>query len=126
MDEDELRFNSWLTSVNSQLGRYTARLLTEADPLSTTEYTTPLHVVEQQLGAALIELGHTVTDKAAGLPITVDVPGWSGAQQSAVSSQPSRSRSLSAGPGARLFSSWWTHVTHSSGKQWSGTCVQRR
>lgn len=72
MDKRELLFNTWLSSVNTQLGRYITRLLTEADPHSTTEYTTPLSDVERELGAALIELGMAISDKAADLPFALE------------------------------------------------------
>lgn len=71
MDKQQLLFNAWVTSVNTSLGRYIARLMTEADPRSTTEFTTALAQVEQDLADELLELAHVLFQKSADRPYTV-------------------------------------------------------
>ncbi|WP_158839455.1 hypothetical protein [Saccharothrix deserti] len=66
MNQQELLFSARLSSVNSLLGRYIARLMNEADPLSRTEYTVPLAEVEQEVGTELAKLAHAILNKAAG------------------------------------------------------------
>lgn len=66
MTKGELLFNAWLTSVNQRLGRYTVRLMDEAAPASTTEYTVPLAEVEAELGEDLMELALAISEKAVG------------------------------------------------------------
>lgn len=65
MNKQQLLFNAWVTSVNTSLGRYIARLMTEADPHCTTEFTTPLPEVEWDLAGELLVLAHALFQKAA-------------------------------------------------------------
>ena len=71
MDKLELIFNARLSSVDSLLGRYIARLLNEADPPSCTEYTVPPAHLEQEVGAEPAGPAHAVLARSAGLPLGV-------------------------------------------------------
>ncbi|CCH29321.1 hypothetical protein BN6_20000 [Saccharothrix espanaensis DSM 44229] len=60
----ELEFIARITRANTLLGRYCARLMDEADPLCTTEYTVPLHNIERDLSREVIELGDLIGRRA--------------------------------------------------------------
>ncbi|ROP38998.1 hypothetical protein [Saccharothrix texasensis] len=74
MTKDELLFNAWLTSLNQRLGRYVVRLMDEATPTATTEYTVPLAEVEAALGRDLLELADAILGKSAGFTVPVQRP----------------------------------------------------
>jgi hypothetical protein len=75
MTKDELLFNAWLSSLNQRLGRYVVRLMDEANPLATTEYTVPLIEVEAALGADLRELADAITGRSLGPALPVQDAG---------------------------------------------------
>lgn len=66
--KDELEFVTWLSRVNQDLGRYIVRLIDEANPLCTTDYTTDLNQVETELAQALTETARAVGSRAQTLP----------------------------------------------------------
>lgn len=66
MDKAQLAYMSWLTSVNSSLGRYIGRLMNEATGSSTTTYVVSLAEVERELGDELLQLARVLLDKATG------------------------------------------------------------
>ncbi|WP_179118337.1 hypothetical protein [Saccharothrix sp. ALI-22-I] len=82
MTKDELLFNTWLTSVNSRLGRYIVRLMDESVHVAPTmipgpngepKYTVDLAEVEAELAADLNELAQAIAMKAAGQPYLLQV-----------------------------------------------------
>jgi hypothetical protein len=66
VDKQQLVFTARLSSVNSLLGRYIARLMNEADPLTRTEYTVPLVEMEREVGVELVELARVILTESAG------------------------------------------------------------
>ncbi|MEV8440784.1 hypothetical protein AB0425_25695 [Actinosynnema sp. NPDC051121] len=71
MDKDELLFIARLTSINTALGRYIARLMDETTGRGTTTYSVPLAEVEHELGQELTRLGRALVAKGAGQPSVV-------------------------------------------------------
>ncbi|XVV06704.1 hypothetical protein ACQPW3_15485 [Actinosynnema sp. CA-248983] len=74
MTEEELAFVAWVSRVNQDLGRYVVRLVDEANPLCTTEYTTQLVEIENQLAADLAEAAHAVAARRYALPRQIRGP----------------------------------------------------
>ncbi|MEU4804208.1 hypothetical protein [Actinosynnema sp. NPDC023587] len=76
MTKDELLFNTWLTSVNTRLGRYIVRLMDEsahgAQAAGRTRYSVELADVEVELADDLGRLAEAIASKAAGRPYPVD------------------------------------------------------
>ncbi|MEV0675582.1 hypothetical protein AB0I60_03570 [Actinosynnema sp. NPDC050436] len=76
MTKDELLFNTWLTSVNTRLGRYIVRLMDEsahaAPAAGRTGYGVELADVEVELADDLNRLARAIALKAAGRPYPVD------------------------------------------------------
>lgn len=68
MTEEELAFVAWVSRVNQDLGRYVVRLVDEANPLCTTEYTTKLVEIESQLAADLAEAAQAIAARRYALP----------------------------------------------------------
>jgi hypothetical protein len=66
VDRQQLLFLARLTSANTSLGRYVARLMDEAAGRGTTTYTTPLADVEGELGDELMQLARVLLDKGTG------------------------------------------------------------
>jgi hypothetical protein len=66
MDRQQLLFLARLTSVNTALGRYIARLMDEAAGHAITTYSVPLADVETELGEELTQLGRALAAKGAG------------------------------------------------------------
>ncbi|CCH33193.1 hypothetical protein BN6_59360 [Saccharothrix espanaensis DSM 44229] len=75
MTKDELLFNTWLTSVNTRLGRYVVRLMEESvhsPPAGRTRYGVELAEIELELADDLSRLAQAIALKAAGKPYPVD------------------------------------------------------
>lgn len=75
MTKDELLFNTWLTSVNTRLGRYIVRLMEEsahAVPDRRPRYGVELADVEAELADELNRVAEAIALKAAGKPFPVD------------------------------------------------------
>ena len=68
MDKHELQYLSWLTSVNTALGRYIARVMDEATGHDTTTYSVSTAETESELGEALMQLGRALVAAGAGQP----------------------------------------------------------
>ncbi|MEU4740671.1 hypothetical protein AB0G02_09400 [Actinosynnema sp. NPDC023658] len=75
MTKDELLFNTWLTSVNTKLGRYIVRLMDESVHTVRGEeprYSEDLVEVEAALARDLGDLAAAIARKAAGETFLVD------------------------------------------------------
>ncbi|MEU6153246.1 hypothetical protein ABZ816_24915 [Actinosynnema sp. NPDC047251] len=76
MTKDELLFNTWLSSVNTRLGRYVVRLMEESvhvvRPGEESRYRDQLGVVEVELAQDLTELARAIAGKAAGESYSLD------------------------------------------------------
>ncbi|XVV02689.1 hypothetical protein ACQPW3_35860 [Actinosynnema sp. CA-248983] len=68
MTEEELEFVAWVSRVNQDLGRYVVRLVDQANPLCTTEYTTALVDIETQLAEDLTEAAKAISARRHALP----------------------------------------------------------
>jgi hypothetical protein len=73
--KDELLYSAWLANLNHRLGRYAVRLMDEANPTATTEYTVPLAEVEAALGNDLLELADAILGKSAGFRVLAQSSG---------------------------------------------------
>ncbi|WP_158849573.1 hypothetical protein [Saccharothrix deserti] len=79
MDKDELLFLSWLTSVNTALGRYIARLMDEATGHDTTTCSTsPAEIESEPTGSTALSRN---TDSTGSGRTNTALAGWTGSDR---------------------------------------------
>lgn len=72
MNKEELVHLAACTNLNSELGRYVARVMDEANDNGHTEYTTPIDDVKRALGAQMVELGEALQRRLPAGPLVIE------------------------------------------------------